>query len=55
MPSLRESDADSTESSWARYSPTPLWPSVRPHFPRSFSHTATIAGLERIFDSKEAF
>jgi Protein of unknown function (DUF1826) len=28
----------------------PTQPSFRPHFPRSFSHSATIAGLERIFD-----
>lgn len=39
-----------SELSSAQYSPAGPSPSVRPYFPRSFSHTADIAGLERIFE-----
>lgn len=41
-------DEESGESPWRSYAPAA--PSLRPYFPRSFAHSATIAGLERIFE-----
>lgn len=50
MHSMPQPSAGPDEASFGQYSTTPLSPAMRPHFPRSFSHTASIGGLERIFE-----